>query len=188
MSRGHRDTTLPRLRVMLYTPTPTQPSKYPSSMKREVAQRTAAVFRVQLTTRNNSSNNSSNVHHPTFPTATTTTTATTTCITRPIIRLPNWFCSYLSTRAFIRSQRIRGGLLGDGISSFLAALGTSMPNTTFSQNNGVIALTRCASRRAGVACACWLIVFGILAKVSGSGACLVRFRLFSDFDVALFIL
>lgn len=42
---------------------------------------------------------------------------------------------------------------------------TSMPNTTFSQNNGVIALTRCASRRAGIACACWLIVFGILAKV-----------------------
>ena len=42
---------------------------------------------------------------------------------------------------------------------------TSMPNTTFSQNNGVIALTRCASRRAGIACACWLIFFGILAKV-----------------------
>ncbi|CAM9679279.1 unnamed protein product [Ectocarpus sp. 13 AM-2016] len=63
-------------------------------------------------------------------------------------------------------QRIRGGLLGDGISSFLAALGTSMPNTTFSQNNGVIALTRCASRRAGLACACWLIVFGILAKIA----------------------
>ncbi|CAB1115931.1 unnamed protein product [Ectocarpus sp. CCAP 1310/34] len=63
-------------------------------------------------------------------------------------------------------QRIRGGLLGDGISSFLAALATSMPNTTFSQNNGVIALTRCASRRAGLACACWLIVFGILAKIA----------------------
>lgn len=62
-------------------------------------------------------------------------------------------------------QRIRGGLLGDGISSFLSSLMTSMPNTTFSQNNGVIALTRCASRRAGIACACWLIVFGILAKV-----------------------
>lgn len=63
------------------------------------------------------------------------------------------------------SQRIRGGLLGDGISSFLSSLMTSMPNTTFSQNNGVIALTRCASRRAGIACACWLILFGILAKV-----------------------
>eukprot|EP00904_Undaria_pinnatifida_P010137 jgi/Undpi1/6253/HiC_scaffold_20.g08737.m1 len=63
-------------------------------------------------------------------------------------------------------QRIRGGLLGDGISSFISALCTSMPNTTFSQNNGVIALTRCASRRAGVACAVWLIVFGILSKIA----------------------
>ncbi|CAM9517470.1 unnamed protein product, partial [Choristocarpus tenellus] len=61
-------------------------------------------------------------------------------------------------------ERLRGGILGDGISSFLAALGTQLPNTTFSQNNGVIALTRCASQRAGIACSCWLILFGILAK------------------------
>ena len=64
-------------------------------------------------------------------------------------------------------KSIQGGLLSDGVCSFLAALGTGMPNTTFSQNNGVIALTKCASRRAGVACGCWLIFFGILAKVSG---------------------
>ncbi|CAM9171480.1 unnamed protein product [Ascophyllum nodosum] len=63
-------------------------------------------------------------------------------------------------------ERIRGGLLGDGISSFIAGLGTTLPNTTFSQNNGVIALTRCASRRAGIACGVWLIVFGILAKIA----------------------
>ena len=64
-------------------------------------------------------------------------------------------------------KSIQGGLLSDGVCSFLAALGTGMPNTTFSQNNGVIALTKCASGRAGVACGCWLIFFGILAKVSG---------------------
>ncbi|ACO69125.1 Nucleobase:Cation symporter-2 family [Micromonas commoda] len=64
-------------------------------------------------------------------------------------------------------KSIQGGLLSDGVCSFLAALGTGMPNTTFSQNNGVIALTKCASRRAGVACGCWLIFFGVLAKVSG---------------------
>ena len=64
-------------------------------------------------------------------------------------------------------KSIQGGLLSDGVCSFLAALGTGMPNTTFSQNNGVIALTKCASRRAGVACGCWLIFFGILAKISG---------------------
>ena len=64
-------------------------------------------------------------------------------------------------------KSIQGGLLSDGICSFFAALGTGMPNTTFSQNNGVIALTKCASRKAGVACGIWLIFFGVLAKISG---------------------
>lgn len=62
---------------------------------------------------------------------------------------------------------IQGGLLSDGICSFFSALATSMPNTTFSQNNGVITLTKCASRSAGVACGVWLIILGIIAKVSG---------------------
>ena len=64
-------------------------------------------------------------------------------------------------------KSIQGGLLSDGVCSLLSAIGTGMPNTTFSQNNGVIALTKCASRRAGVACGCWLILFGVLAKISG---------------------
>jgi len=64
-------------------------------------------------------------------------------------------------------KSIQGGLLSDAICSFFSALCTSMPNTTFSQNNGVIALTKCASRRAGVATGCWLIFMGIFAKVSG---------------------
>lgn len=33
-------------------------------------------------------------------------------------------------------RHVQGGLLGDGLWSILACLGTSMPNTTFSQNNG----------------------------------------------------
>ena len=45
--------------------------------------------------------------------------------------------------------RIQGGVLADGVNSLLACLATSLPNTTISQNNGIIALTRCASRRAG---------------------------------------
>merc|ERR1719498_2346884 len=68
------------------------------------------------------------------------------------------------------NSRIQGGLLADGINSFLAALMTSPPNTTFSQNNGIIALTRCASRAAGFACAFWLIVFGVLGKLGGAFA------------------
>jgi xanthine/uracil permease len=62
---------------------------------------------------------------------------------------------------------IQGGLTADGINSILAGLFTSMPNTTFSQNNGVIALTKCASRRAGYACGFWLILLGVFGKFAG---------------------
>jgi len=53
------------------------------------------------------------------------------------------------------------------MSSIISGLTTTMPNTTFSQNNGVIALTKCASRRAGYACGCWLIFLGIFSKIAG---------------------
>jgi NCS2 family nucleobase:cation symporter-2 len=62
------------------------------------------------------------------------------------------------------SSRVQGGLLADGLNSLLAALFGSPPNTTFSQNNGLIALTRCASRSVGFSCAFWLIMFGIFGK------------------------
>ena len=44
---------------------------------------------------------------------------------------------------------------------------TSLPLTTFAQNNGVISLTAVASRQAGWACAIILFVFGVLGKVGG---------------------
>jgi len=64
-------------------------------------------------------------------------------------------------------SRIQGGILGDGISGFLSALFTVTPLSTFAQNNGVIAITRCANRGAGRWCCFFLIVFGILGKLSG---------------------
>lgn len=62
--------------------------------------------------------------------------------------------------------RVQGGLTSDAICSFLSALATSPPNTTFSQNSGVIAMTRCANKRAGYCCAAFLVTFGVLAKIS----------------------
>lgn len=73
----------------------------------------------------------------------------------------------LDTNSEEYNNSIQGGLTSDGVMSIVSALFTSMPNTTFSQNNGVIALTKCASRRAGYACAFWLIFFGVLSKVAG---------------------
>merc|ERR1719487_2864581 len=69
--------------------------------------------------------------------------------------------SRIPTEGADYNSRIQGGILADGINSFIACLLTTPPNTTFSQNNGVIALTRCASRAAGFACAGWLMAFGV---------------------------
>lgn len=75
--------------------------------------------------------------------------------------------SDLDTTSLEYRESLQGGLTSDSICSILSCLFTSMPNTTFSQNNGVIALTKCASRRAGYACGAWLIFLGVFSKVAG---------------------
>ena len=75
--------------------------------------------------------------------------------------------SELDTLSEEYDASIQGGLTADGINSILAGLFTSMPNTTYSENNGVVALTKCASRRAGYACGIWLILLGIFGKIGG---------------------
>ncbi|KAI3340108.1 permease family-domain-containing protein [Ustulina deusta] len=68
----------------------------------------------------------------------------------------------------IYETRIQGGVLADGINGILAALATMTPMTTFAQNNGVIALTRCANRTAGYCCCFFLILGGIFAKFAAA--------------------
>jgi uric acid-xanthine permease len=75
--------------------------------------------------------------------------------------------SELSTDSKDYAESLQGGLTADGLSSIFACLATAMPLTTFAQNNGVIALTKCASRRAGYACGMWLIFMGVFGKVAG---------------------
>lgn len=64
-------------------------------------------------------------------------------------------------------KRISGGVLGDGVNSAIAAIFNSFPNTTFSQNNGVIQLTGVASRRVGYYIAGLLALFGLFPIVGG---------------------
>ncbi|TDL30071.1 Xanthine/uracil permease [Rickenella mellea] len=64
-------------------------------------------------------------------------------------------------------SRIQGGVLSDGIGGFISALFTVTPLSIFAQNNGVIAITRCANRAAGRFCCAFLILFGVLGKISG---------------------
>lgn len=65
-------------------------------------------------------------------------------------------------------QRCQGALLADGLSGVFSGLATSMGVVTFSQNNGVIAVTRCANRYAGVVCAALMIIFGVFSKISAA--------------------
>lgn len=57
--------------------------------------------------------------------------------------------------------RISGGVLGDGVNSLLAALFNTFPNTTFSQNNGVIQLSGVASRYVGLYVGGLLLILGL---------------------------
>ncbi|KAI8578608.1 hypothetical protein K450DRAFT_176210 [Umbelopsis ramanniana AG] len=66
------------------------------------------------------------------------------------------------------NTRCQGGLLADGLSGIFSGLGTSMGVVTFTQNNGVIAVTRCASRKAGVICAVLLILCGVFGKIAAA--------------------
>jgi len=64
-------------------------------------------------------------------------------------------------------KRIRGGVLADGLNSMLAALFNTFPNTTFSQNNGVIQLTGVASRHVGFYIAAILMLLGLFPVIGG---------------------
>lgn len=80
-------------------------------------------------------------------------TATTVLSRQPTSGAPYW-------------RRIRGGVMADGLNSILAAAMGTFPNTTFSQNNGVIALTGVASRFVGIVVALLLIALGLLPAFS----------------------
>ncbi|KAK3171237.1 hypothetical protein OEA41_003321 [Lepraria neglecta] len=76
--------------------------------------------------------------------------------------------SRLEVEGRLFESRIQGGVLADGFNGLIAGLCTITPMSTFAQNNGVIAVTRCANRKAGY-CACFfLIVMGIFSKFAAA--------------------
>lgn len=64
-------------------------------------------------------------------------------------------------------NRLKGGILGDGINSAIAAIFNTFPNTTFSQNNGVIQLTGIGSRYVGYFIAGILSLMGLIPMIAG---------------------
>jgi xanthine permease XanP len=65
-------------------------------------------------------------------------------------------------------KRIKSGILGDGINSFLAGVFNTFPNTTFSQNNGVIQLTGIASRYIGIWIGAILVILGLFPHIGAA--------------------
>ena len=64
-------------------------------------------------------------------------------------------------------RRIKGGVLGDGVNSLIAACFNTFPNTTFSQNNGVIQLTGVGSRYVGLFIAGFFVLAGLFPIIGG---------------------
>lgn len=62
-------------------------------------------------------------------------------------------------------SRLKGGVLGDGVSCMIAATFSAFPNTTFAQNNGVIQLTGVASRYIGLYIGVLLFCLGLFPLI-----------------------
>lgn len=65
-------------------------------------------------------------------------------------------------------RRVRDGLLAAGLTTIFGGLLTTCANSSYSQNNGIIAITQTASRSAGFYCAWWLFLMGIVGKFSAA--------------------
>ncbi|MCH1961731.1 purine permease [Clostridium perfringens] len=63
-------------------------------------------------------------------------------------------------------KRVAAGVLSDGVGSALGGLVGSCPNTSFSQNIGIISLTKVASRHVAVMAGILLVILGFLPKVA----------------------
>ena len=62
-------------------------------------------------------------------------------------------------------KRAQGGVLADGVNSFIAGALNSFPNSIFAQNNGMIQLTGVASRYVGYFIALFLVLLGFFPVV-----------------------
>ncbi|KAF7716356.1 Purine transporter [Penicillium ucsense] len=76
--------------------------------------------------------------------------------------------SRLAVQGATFDSRIQGGVLGNGLTSIIAGLMTISPMSVFAQNNGVIALTKCANRTAGFCCCFFLVLMGVFAKFAAA--------------------
>ena len=87
----------------------------------------------------------------------------------------------------ITAKELSGGLMGDGVGTALASVFGALPNTSYSQNVGVVAFTGVMSRHVVAVGALFLIAFALIPKLGGvvsampapvlGGAALIMFAL-----------
>ena len=92
-------------------------------------------------------------------------------------------------------RELRGGILADGLGTLLAAPLNAFPNTSYSQNVGLVAFTRVMSRHVVSIGAVMLIVAGLLPKVGAvvavmpppvlGGAAIVMFGMIASAGIRL---
>lgn len=68
------------------------------------------------------------------------------------------------------SEEMRGGLLADGFMSMFAGFFNAFPNTSFSQNVGLIGFTGVASKFVVGICGVFLVLLGLVPKVAAVAA------------------
>ncbi|MFR1708717.1 MAG: uracil-xanthine permease family protein [Clostridium sp.] len=67
----------------------------------------------------------------------------------------------------MEERRVGAGVLADGIGSMLGGVVGSFPNTTFSQNVGLIPLTKVASKHVAIMAGIIMVILGFLPKLAG---------------------
>lgn len=67
----------------------------------------------------------------------------------------------------MEDKRVGSGILADGIGSMISGIFGSFPNTTFSQNVGLIPLTKVASKYVAIMAGIIMVFLGLLPKLAG---------------------
>ena len=92
-------------------------------------------------------------------------------------------------------EELSGGILADGLGTVFASLFNAMPNTSYSQNAGLVAFTGVISRHVGTIAGVILILLGLFPKLGGviaampesilGGAAIVMFGLITAAGIKL---
>ena len=71
-------------------------------------------------------------------------------------------------------KELKGGIMADGLGSAVVALFGGLPNTSYSQNVGLVSYTKVMSRHVVTIGAIFLILAGLIPKLAAVVAALLR--------------